>query len=369
LWIEKLKTGKYRAVERYTDPMTGKDRKMSVTMEKNTAATRKVAAETLRAKAEAMYAADPSKQEISLQNLLDKYIEYQKSVGIQPNTYRRNRITCQSAIDLIGPEMSAHKLSARIITSKLVNADIQNGTRNNYLVRLKAMLRWGYDNDYLENIDYLRKIKKFPDDVTRIKVEDKFLERSELVDLIAGMQVERWKLLTEFLALSGLRIGEAIALDDADISDKYIIVNKTMDIETEERKNRTKTDAGTREVFIQPELKKAIRKIRRFVRKDKMLYGYRSELFLPGNDGKFLHYDAYRKYLKETSQLVLRREITPHTLRHTHVSLLAEKGLSFEAIARRVGHHDSRITKDIYFHVTEGLKQKDDTQMKKIKIL
>ena len=369
MWIEKLKTGKYRAVERYTDPLTGKDRKMSVTIEKNTAATRKVAAEALRAKAEAMYAADPSKQEITLQELLDKYIAYQKSVGIQENTYRRNRITCQSAIALIGPKMSVHKLSARIITSQLLKADIQNGTRNNYLVRLKAMLRWGFDNDYLENIDYLRKVKRFPDDAARVKVEDKFLERSKLVDLIDGMKVERWRLLTEFLSLSGLRIGEAIALDDADISDKYITVNKTMDIETEERKNRTKTDAGTREVFIQPELKKVIGKIRRFVRKDKLLLGYRSELFLPGNDGKFLHYDAYRKYLKETSLTILHREITPHTLRHTHVSLLAEKGLSFEAIARRVGHHDSRITKDIYFHVTEGLKRKDDDQMKEIKIL
>ena len=51
------------------------------------------------------------------------------------------------------------------------------------------------------------------------------------------------------------------------------------------------------------------------------------------------------------------------------VVVLVGAGSIGVAIARRVGHHDSRITKDIYFHVTEGLKQKDDTQMEKIKIL
>lgn len=37
MWIEETKNGKYKAVERYTDYLTGKQKKVSVTMEKNTA--------------------------------------------------------------------------------------------------------------------------------------------------------------------------------------------------------------------------------------------------------------------------------------------------------------------------------------------
>ncbi len=47
MWIEKQKNGKFKACERYIDPMTGKEKKISVTMEKNTAASRKMASSAL----------------------------------------------------------------------------------------------------------------------------------------------------------------------------------------------------------------------------------------------------------------------------------------------------------------------------------
>ena len=41
MWTEKTKNGKYKHVERYTDPVTGKEKKVSITTEKNTAQARK----------------------------------------------------------------------------------------------------------------------------------------------------------------------------------------------------------------------------------------------------------------------------------------------------------------------------------------
>lgn len=43
MWSENLPNGKVRFVERYTDPLTDKQCKISVTMYKDTAATRKQA--------------------------------------------------------------------------------------------------------------------------------------------------------------------------------------------------------------------------------------------------------------------------------------------------------------------------------------
>ena len=77
----------------------------------------------------------------------------------------------------------------------------------------------------------------------------------------------------------------------------------------------------------------------------------------------------YTEHLKNDSAQYLNHPITPHALRHTHVSLLAEQGVSFDIISRRLGHDGSQVTKDIYFHVTEGLKKKDSEQLKSIKIL
>ena len=49
MWSEKVATG-YKFVERYRDPLTGKDRRVSVTMEKDTRQTRKIAQGALDAK-------------------------------------------------------------------------------------------------------------------------------------------------------------------------------------------------------------------------------------------------------------------------------------------------------------------------------
>ena len=49
MWVEERKTG-FKFVERYTDPMTGKTRRASVVMEKNTAQSRKLAAVALSEK-------------------------------------------------------------------------------------------------------------------------------------------------------------------------------------------------------------------------------------------------------------------------------------------------------------------------------
>ncbi|MFR8313823.1 MAG: hypothetical protein ACLVBP_16540 [Ruminococcus sp.] len=57
------------------------------------------------------------------------------------------------------------------------------------------------------------------------------MEASELKQLLPKMSDPVWRLLTEFLALSGMRLGEAIALEDSDVdlSVGEIHVTKTFD--------------------------------------------------------------------------------------------------------------------------------------------
>ena len=85
--------------------------------------------------------------------------------------------------------------------------------------------------------------------------------------------------------------------------------------------------------------------------------------------GDRLYYRAYNKYLRELSKRIPGRFITPHALRHTHVSLMAEAGMDLEAISRRLGHEDSKVTREIYYHVTKKQKEKDREQIKDICLL
>jgi len=56
-------------------------------------------------------------------------------------------------------------------------------------------------------------------------------------------------------------------------------------------------------------------------------------------------------------------------MRHTHVALMAEQFIPLEVISRRLGHANSKITREIYFHVTDKMKEHDNQLIRSVKIL
>ena len=164
-----------------------------------------------------------------------------------------------------------------------------------------------------------------------------------------------------------MRVGECRALteDDLDFANREIIVNKTYD-NINNIVTSTKTLASTRRVYMQDDLLALCRAVVARNRLNRrLLYLNATPLFF-SPDGRVAAYDAYRKYLHEISEKTIGRPITPHTLRHTHASLLAEQGVPLEQITRRLGHDDSRITREIYIHVTEKKRKTENERLKKI---
>ena len=150
-------------------------------------------------------------------------------------------------------------------------------------------------------------------------IQDKYMEHEELTAVLEAMEVQRWALLTRFLCLSGLRIGELVALDDKDIDDEYIHVSKTYSLATH-KVSTPKTAGSVRDVCIQPELAAVISDIRKYMRMQNLCLDAPSKLFFPDEDGGYLHYDNYRKYFKSICKKTIGRPITPHACRHTMVS-------------------------------------------------
>ena len=66
----------------------------------------------------------------------------------------------------------------------------------------------------------------------RLRIEDKYLESDELKELLESMNNPLWHIVTEFLALSGMRIGELVSLDisDVDTKSRLIHITKTYDV-------------------------------------------------------------------------------------------------------------------------------------------
>lgn len=372
MWCEQLPSGKVRYVERYEHPLTGKQLKVSVTLDKDTKSNQKLAQAALqdkiREKIESL-TSTVKKDNLRLSELVELYRKDQRAT-VSRSTFQRNYFASESLMRILGEDTLVERLSAGYVREKLAAEKEKPGTTNERITRLKALMRWGYQNDYIADIRWLDKIKKFKDEEKAQKLEGKYLENNELKLLLANMKVDKWRMLTELCALSGLRAGEAIALDtsDIDFKERYICVTKTYD-PVNQVIGTPKTATSNREVYMQDELLALCRQIKRYMDKERFYCGHRSKLFMCDVNGDYLNYYSYNKYLQENARQLFDKNVTTHFMRHTHVALMAEQGVPLDVISRRLGHSNSQITRDIYFHITKKMRERDNKEIESIKIL
>ncbi len=368
MWKEETKSGKVRLCERYKDPLTDKIKKVTVTAENGSRLALRQAQEELQSKLETMQNAVES-DSVTLKQLAEKYLAHQKKT-LKSSSYASTQAHIKNILTMFDPDTYVNRLTARIVAERIASGSTSDYMQNRNILYFKAMFNWGYDNDLVREKTWLDKIKRVPIRKNREELESKYLESEELRTLLDALaDYPTWQLAAEFLALSGLRIGEMMALKDTDVDSDGIHVTKTYHTASQTLQDTPKTEAGNRVVYVQPELESVIKKIRKHNLRIKMLTGSRLDYFIINRDGERFSYDGFQKQLVSISERVLHKHVTPHVLRHTHTSLLAEQGIPLDTISRRLGHTDSALTLQIYTHITEKRKQKDNEALSKVTML
>lgn len=360
MWIVKTKQGKYKYVERYLTP-AHEQKYVSITLEGNRRQDKRYAEDFLRGRVRDILAKAEESSTPTLKTLSEAYYEFQ-SREFKPQTAEGTRHKVNTIVSLLGEDMKVGDLTAPYVRNKLWAE--KASTYNERLKHYKAMMRFAYREELINDISHIDKLQRRKDDPVRVKVQDKYLEKDELKTLLDGMTETHWRLLTEFLALSGLRVGEAIALrkTDVDILNRKIHVTRTYSKVLDKITDSAKTEMSVRDVHIQPELMDCVMRIKGFMKQFDSPYFF-------GWDESYISYDAYNKYIRENTERILGRRLTAHSLRHTHVALLAEAGVPLEAISRRLGHADSSVTREVYFHVTKRLQEAENDLLDTIKLL
>jgi integrase len=359
--------GQTRFFEHYKDAQ-GRRRTVSVTMERNTTATRKEAARLLRERIGEALTAQGGPEHMTLGALIVKYIEYQRAI-YKESTVIQNEMQLEWFVKNMG-DVKPGELTAGAITEALNYSEKPNTWKNGKLKHLKALMRWAYSQEYVENIDSVERVRPWPETSAREKVREKYLEREELAALLDGMAHEEWRRLTRLLALSGLRIGEAMALtlDDVDLAGKALTVSKTYSLNAR-RIQSTKTTTSDRVLHLRPELLETVRECVVAAREKALAYGFRPRLLFADTEGGYISYEAYSKYFRENTERIVGRRLSVHSLRHTYTSLMAEAGLPLDTISRTLGHADSKITREIYLHVTEKMREQDAARLDAVSLL
>lgn len=304
---------------------------------------------------------------MTLKELVDLYVRWQQQHNRAQTAYNAD-MHCRTLLKLIGDDAIVSRLDEHVVSDAL--ASTNPVTFNERLRRLKSLLRWAYAEGYIADIAYLSKVRRAKAPSTRVRDAEKYLEHDEIATIFVAMDGQpRWQYLTRLLILTGCRVGEALALTIDDIEGDTIRIDKTLNPNGGGLQMQTKTDASTRSISVQDELRELLDELDSWREQQQELHGHASRILIPAPDGGHCSYAAYCKYLRELSERTIGRRITPHALRHTHTALLAEAGMSLDSISRRLGHADSKITREVYMHVTERMRERDAEQLRSIRLI
>lgn len=166
-----------------------------------------------------------------------------------------------------------------------------------------------------------------------------------------GWHDERWALIVEAAAYSGLRAGELAGLrvSDFNAAKRSLNVERTIvDVAGELRLDTPKSDRGTRVVSdLDPGLCERLSERCGGLASRDYLFGDHDT---SGKPRPLNHGNFYRRIFKKACA-GLGVEMRFHDLRHFHASLLIDAGLSPVEVAHRLGHANASFTLDTYSHL------------------
>lgn len=202
----------------------------------------------------------------------------------------------------------------------------------------------------------------------------KYLEKEQLQLLLNTARekgLEQDFVIFLMLAYSGMRAGELCALrwSDLDWDEHTVSISKTYynpSNRTKEYQLLTpKTKTSKRKIDLDPVVFEELKNHRK--RQKEVMMEYRTsyhtaDFVIAKSDALNAGYPEFIKTIENRMRRLLKLaglnvKLTPHSLRHTHTSLLAEAGVGLTEIMERLGHKDDDTTRNVYLHATKTMKK------------
>ena len=159
-----------------------------------------------------------------------------------------------------------------------------------------------------------------------------------------------YKFLFETLYYTGLRQGEALALNWNDFKDGYLDINKTISKEMVDNKhiiNTPKTSQSIRKVKLDNELINKLNLLKKYYQQ---CVDFNDNWFIFGGLNPLAPSTIGRKKNKYCD-IAKVKKIRIHDFRHSHASLLLSMNVPITVISERLGHSDINMTLNTYSHM------------------
>ena len=364
MWTEPTKTGKVKFVEQFKNPLTLKYMRVSITMDKETNTTRKLAQQTLNKRIEEKlrHLEDGQiKEGVTFGELIEEFDNYYQQT-VKPSTFASWKRLKACILKNFDSNILVSKITNKYLTNTLEAMIYQRGYNNAYVSQIKSkinqLMRHAYRHDYTAAPIGQLEINWKRNNSAK-SIEDKYLDDDDVKQVLEAVRainpvhadVLMWQYLT------GMRIGEVLALQVKNVfleNGKWFVkIDCTLEYSYKRKSeftisNTPKTQSSNRTILLPDKAVKIYRQYFLNKQPDDVLFSIETKT------GAFLHPLSMDNQLKKIQKaLDLPKPLSTHIFRHTHASKLAELGVPIELISKRLGHKDSAITRQIYLHVTK----------------
>lgn len=193
------------------------------------------------------------------------------------------------------------------------------------------------------------------------QVEMKALDERQLLSLLAAIRQTRHYVAVLLAALTGMRLGELLALkwSDIDLDCRECQVVRSVQRTDEGLSFKSPKTRRSRRTILLPEMAVTALKAHRAQQNEERLLmgpGYQDlDLVFARPDGSIW---PPMQFSGDFRRLIRRRgfNIRFHDLRHTHASQLLKAGVPVKVVSERLGHATASITLDVYSHVLPGMQ-------------
>lgn len=371
MWIEERQSKKgtrYKYCERFELP-NGEIRKVSVIFNTNSSHARKQATIELQRKYEQAVKEIDINKVVTYYDVAISWLEHTEPT-VKRSTHINHTMYVNKIFTYIDKTLPIADLTAVTLEDVLHKVYYVENLSYSYtratFTTMKAIYKHAKRKKLIPSlIDFEDiEIKKKPFSHSDIaKKQNKFLDAVELKETLMQLSKidSRIGLLFEFISLTGLRIGELLALrySDYDKENATININGTIQYDyknsSEIKRGTPKNIYSVRDVSLSDRAVSILDSI--------MLENKRRSLWFEGyidhgyifTSSRGNPYDIQFLNRRLKGVHIEGKHLTTHIFRHTHISMLAELGVPLKTIMQRVGHNDPNTTLSIYTHVTKSM--------------
>ena len=261
-------------------------------------------------------------------------IIYEKHYKNARTNTRHNNKSIINLIKKKGYDIKLNLINARYLKDVIEQSTTSDKYYNEVLKRVRIYIHLLYKFDYLKDVNFLDKM-----DLKKVeaKKDNRYLEQDEIDMILDELDHNiRYRNLVEFLTFDDVE-GDILTID------KSLNRNREIDL--------TKTDTSNRRISLNKRCLEIIESQRTISNNFSITlsdFHNKNNIIFFNTVGSYWRKENVSRYLREHTAI----KFTLHMLKHTHASLCIDKGIDIELISKRLGHKNSRVTREIYIHKT-----------------